>query len=46
MTATFNLVGNGAWLLVIKIPPIDYLSGSLETISAKDSIPRGEFAAQ
>ena len=46
MTAVFNPIRNSEWSLVIKTLPIDCLRGSLENISGKGSIPRGEFMAQ
>ena len=46
MTAASDPIGHGAWLLVIKTPPMDCLRGSLGTISGKSFIPRDNFAAQ
>ena len=46
MAVASDPIGNGAWLLIIKNPPMDYLRGSLGTISGKGSRPRGNFAAQ
>ena len=46
MMAVSDPIGNGAWSLVIKTPPMDCLRGSLGIISGKGSVPRGNFAAQ
>ena len=46
MEATDDLIGNGAWSLLIKNLPIDCLSRSLGTISGKGSTPICDFASQ
>ena len=46
MMAASNPIGNNALPLVTKTPLIDYLRGSLGTISGKGYIPRGDFVAQ
>ena len=43
MATAFDPIRNSAWLLIIKIPLIDCLRGSLGTISGKGSISRSSF---
>ena len=44
-TVASNPIGNDAWSILVKPPPIDYLRGSWRSIRVMGTIVRGNFAA-